>query len=116
MLLTLFLTCFVSLVAATVLLLAFGDRVRVASRVLGLALGVVLAVAAGQAAARLWQLDPRPVLVAEALLVALTAVVVATRSLRYLPAARCEVGYSQPLSSAVRGASPGAEAVRAVTT
>ena len=53
MLLTLFLTCFVSLVAATVLLLAFGDRVRVASRVLGLALGVVLAVAAGRAAARL---------------------------------------------------------------
>jgi len=81
MLLTLFLTCFVSLVAATVLLLAFGDRVRVASRVLGLALGVVLAVAAGQAAARLWQLDPRPVLVAEALLVALTAVVVAARPL-----------------------------------
>ena len=81
MLLTLFLTCFVSLVAATVLLLAFGDRVRVASRVLGLAVGVVLAVAAGRAAARLWQLDPRPVLVAEALLVALTAVVVAARPL-----------------------------------
>ena len=81
MLLTLFLTCFVSLVAATVLLLAFGDRVRVASRVLGLAFGVVLAVAAGRAAARLWQLDPRPVLVAEALLVALTAVVVAARPL-----------------------------------
>ena len=54
---------------------------RVASRVLGLALGVVLAVAAGRAAARLWQLDPRPVLVAEALLVALTAVVVAARPL-----------------------------------
>jgi cellulose synthase/poly-beta-1,6-N-acetylglucosamine synthase-like glycosyltransferase len=81
MLLTLFLTCFVALAAATVLLLAFGDRVRVASRVLGLVLGVVLAVAAGQAAERLWQLDPRPVLVAEALLVALTAVVVAARPL-----------------------------------
>jgi hypothetical protein len=79
MLLTLFLTCFVSLAAAMVLLLVFGDRVRVASWVLGPALGVVLAVAAGQAAARLWQLDPRPVLVAEALLVALTAVVVAAR-------------------------------------
>jgi glycosyltransferase involved in cell wall biosynthesis len=81
MLLTLFLICFVSLAAATVLLLAFGDRLRVASRVLGLALGVVVAVAAGQAAARLWLLDPRPVLAAEALLAALTAVVVAARPL-----------------------------------
>jgi Glycosyltransferase like family 2 len=81
MLLTLFLTCFVSLAAATALLLAFGDRVRVASKLLGLALGVVLAVAAGQAAERLWQLEPRPVLAAEALLVALTAVVVAARPL-----------------------------------
>jgi glycosyltransferase involved in cell wall biosynthesis len=81
MLLTLFLTCFVALAAATVLLLAFGDRLRVASRVLGLALGVALAVGAGQAAARLWRLDPRPVLAAEVLLVALTAVVVAARPL-----------------------------------
>ena len=81
MLLALFLTCFLALAAATVLLLALGDRVRVASRVLGLALGLALAVAAGQAAARLWQLDPWPVLVAEALLVALAAVVVAARPL-----------------------------------
>jgi cellulose synthase/poly-beta-1,6-N-acetylglucosamine synthase-like glycosyltransferase len=81
MLLVLFLTCFVSLAAATVLLLAFGDRVRVASRVLGLTLGVALAAAAGQAAARLWQLDPRPVLAAEALLVVVTVVVVAARPL-----------------------------------
>jgi hypothetical protein len=48
MLLTLFLTCFVALAVATVLLLAFGDRVRVASRVLGLASGVVLAVGPGR--------------------------------------------------------------------
>jgi hypothetical protein len=80
-LLALFLTCFVALVAATVLLLALGQRVRAASRVLGLALGVVLAVAAGEAAARLWRLDPRPVLAAEALLVVLTVVVVAARPL-----------------------------------
>ena len=51
-LLALFLTCFVALVAATVLLLAFGDRVRVANRALGLVAGVALAVGAGQAAAR----------------------------------------------------------------
>jgi hypothetical protein len=81
MLLTLFLSCFVSLTAATVLLLVLGDRVRVASRVLGLALGVGLAVAAGQAAERLWHLDPRPVLMAELLLVVVTAVVVAARPL-----------------------------------
>jgi hypothetical protein len=80
-LLALFLTCFVALVAATVLLLVLGQRVRAASRVLGLALGVVLAVAAGEAAARLWRLDPRPVLAAEALLVVLTVVVVAARPL-----------------------------------
>jgi hypothetical protein len=47
-LLALFLTCFVALVAATVLLLALGQRVRVASWSLGLALGVVVAVAAGR--------------------------------------------------------------------
>jgi hypothetical protein len=47
MLLTLFLVCFVALAVATVLLLVLGDRVRLASRVLGLALGVALAVAAG---------------------------------------------------------------------
>ena len=81
MLLALFLTCFVALVAATVLLLALGQRVRVASRSLGLALGVVVAVAAGEAAARLWRLDPRAVLAAEALLVVLVAVVVAARPL-----------------------------------
>jgi glycosyltransferase involved in cell wall biosynthesis len=80
-LLALFLTCFVALVVATALLLAFGQRVRVASRILGLALGVVLAVAAGEAAARLWRLEPRPVLAAEALLVVLAAVVVAARPL-----------------------------------
>ena len=61
MLLTLFLTCFVSLAAATVLLLALGDRVRVANRFLGLAVGLALAVGAGEASARLWRLDPMPV-------------------------------------------------------
>jgi len=81
MLLTLFLTCFVSLAAATVLLLAFGDRLRVANRFLGLAVGVVLAVGAGEAAARLWRLDPMPVLAAEALLVVVAALVVAARPL-----------------------------------
>jgi hypothetical protein len=80
-LLSLFLVCFVALVAATVLLLGFGDRVRVANRALGLVVGVVLAVGAGQAAARLWRLEPRPVLAAEALLVATTVAVVAARPL-----------------------------------
>jgi cellulose synthase/poly-beta-1,6-N-acetylglucosamine synthase-like glycosyltransferase len=80
-LLALFLTCGVSLAVATVLLLAVGQRVRVASRILGLTVGIVLAVAAGEAAARLWRLEPRPVLAAEALLVVLTVVMVAARPL-----------------------------------
>jgi glycosyltransferase involved in cell wall biosynthesis len=80
-LLSLFLVCFVALVAATVLLLGFGDRVRVANRALGLVAGVALAVGAGQAAARLWRLEPRPVLAAEALLIATTVAVVAARPL-----------------------------------
>ncbi|HEY8558100.1 MAG TPA: glycosyltransferase, partial [Actinomycetes bacterium] len=80
-LLALFLTCFVALVAATVLLLAFGDRVRVANRALGLVAGVALAVGSGQAAEWLWRLEPRPVLAAEALLIATTVAVVAARPL-----------------------------------
>jgi hypothetical protein len=80
-LLALFLTCGVSLAVATVLLLAVGQRVRVASRILGLTVGIVLAVAAGEAAARLWRLEPRPVLAAEVLLVVLTVVMVAARPL-----------------------------------
>ncbi|HKO83570.1 MAG TPA: hypothetical protein VJ140_03210, partial [Actinomycetota bacterium] len=80
-LLSLFLVCFVALAAATVLLLAFGDRVRVANRALGLAAGIVLAGGAGEAATRLWRLEPRPVLAAEALLVVVAALVVATRPL-----------------------------------
>jgi glycosyltransferase involved in cell wall biosynthesis len=80
-LLALFLTCFVALVVATVLLLALGDRVRVASRTLGLVLGAALAVASGETAARLWHLDPSPVLAAEGLLVLLAAVVVIARPL-----------------------------------
>ena len=81
MLLALFLTCFVSLVVATAMLLLLGDRVRLASRLLGLLLGVALAVASGEVAARLWRLDPRPVLAAEALLVLLAAVVSVARPL-----------------------------------
>jgi Glycosyltransferase like family 2 len=80
-LLSLFLVCFVALAAATVLLLAFGDRVRVANRALGLGAGIVLAVGAGEAATRLWRLEPRPVLAAEAVLVVVAAVVVAARPL-----------------------------------
>jgi cellulose synthase/poly-beta-1,6-N-acetylglucosamine synthase-like glycosyltransferase len=77
--LSLFLTCFVSLVLGTVLLLTVGHRVRFASRLAGLALGVALAVAAGEIAARVWHLDPRPVLAAEVALAVLTLVVAAAR-------------------------------------
>ncbi len=73
MLLALFLVCSVALAVATALLLALGDRVRVDSGALGQPCGVVLAVGAGQAATRLWRLEPRPVLAAEALLLVLEA-------------------------------------------
>jgi cellulose synthase/poly-beta-1,6-N-acetylglucosamine synthase-like glycosyltransferase len=78
-LLTLFLTCFVSLVVNTALLLAVGARVRFASRIVGILLGIGLAAGSGWTATRLWHLEPRPVLWAEALLVALTVVVAAAR-------------------------------------
>jgi cellulose synthase/poly-beta-1,6-N-acetylglucosamine synthase-like glycosyltransferase len=71
----LFLTCFVALVAATVLLLLLGARLRFASRLVGILLSAALAVGAGEVAARVWGLPPRPVLAAEVLLVVLGVVV-----------------------------------------
>jgi cellulose synthase/poly-beta-1,6-N-acetylglucosamine synthase-like glycosyltransferase len=68
MLLSLFLTCVIALGVSTVLLLALGHRIRIASRILGVLLATAIAVGAGELAARLWELPPGPVLGAEALL------------------------------------------------
>jgi cellulose synthase/poly-beta-1,6-N-acetylglucosamine synthase-like glycosyltransferase len=79
MLLTLFLTCAIALAVSTLLLLAAGRRLRVASRPLGLLVGVGVALAAGELAARIWNLSPNPVLGGEAVVAALTSIVVAAR-------------------------------------
>jgi cellulose synthase/poly-beta-1,6-N-acetylglucosamine synthase-like glycosyltransferase len=79
--LSLFLTCFTALVVTTVLLLALGSRLRFASRILGVLLALVLAIAAGEAAARIWDLVPGAVLLAEALFVLLAIVVALARPL-----------------------------------
>jgi hypothetical protein len=77
--LALFLTCVVALVGATLLLLLLGARLHFSSRILGIALSVALAVGAGEVAARLWNLPPRPVLLAEGAIVLLGIVVVLAR-------------------------------------
>jgi cellulose synthase/poly-beta-1,6-N-acetylglucosamine synthase-like glycosyltransferase len=74
-----FLTCFVALVAATVLLLLLGARLHFASRLLGILLSTAVAVGSGEVAARVWNLPLRPVLAAEGLLVLLGIVVALAR-------------------------------------
>ncbi len=76
---TLFLVCALALGAATVLLLSTGHRVRFASRLVGLLLGAVLVLAAGEAAAWLWQLPADYIEVGEALLFAALVIVVFAR-------------------------------------
>src|SRR5438128_7456453 len=79
MILSLFLTSFVALIVATVLLLVFGSHLRRTSRILGILLTSVMAVASGEIAARLWNLEPRPVLIAEASLLVFGIVVAFAR-------------------------------------
>jgi cellulose synthase/poly-beta-1,6-N-acetylglucosamine synthase-like glycosyltransferase len=79
-LLSLFLTCVIALGVSTVLLLALGHRIPIASRILGALLAAAIAVGAGELAARLWQLPPGPVLAAEALLLVIALIVVSARS------------------------------------
>jgi hypothetical protein len=77
MLLSLFLTCFVALGVATVLLL--GHRVRFAFGLLGLTLTAAIAVAAALAAETLWDLPARYVRGSMALIVAFGIIVVLAR-------------------------------------
>jgi cellulose synthase/poly-beta-1,6-N-acetylglucosamine synthase-like glycosyltransferase len=78
-LLSLFLTCVIALGGSTVLLLAVGHRLRIASRVIGVVLIVAIAVGAGELAGRLWRLPPAPVLAAEMLLFVVCLIVVFAR-------------------------------------
>jgi cellulose synthase/poly-beta-1,6-N-acetylglucosamine synthase-like glycosyltransferase len=79
MVLSLFLTCLVALVIATVLLLAVGARVRVASRLLGAVLIVAVTAIAGEAAARIWSLPSEYVEYGQAVILAWGLVVVVVR-------------------------------------
>ena len=79
MILSVFLTCFASLVVTTVLLLAIGGRLRFASRIVGILLVAAVAVGTGEAVARLWHLQAGAVLVGEGLLVAVGIVVAIAR-------------------------------------
>lgn len=79
MLLSLFLTCVISLAFSTVLLLAVGHRLRIASRILGVVLAAANTVTAGEVAARLWQLPTGSVLAAEGSLLVTSVVVALTR-------------------------------------
>jgi hypothetical protein len=74
-----FLTCAIALGSACVLLLVLGHRVRFASRVVGIVFGGVLAVGAGEVAARLWDLPSSYVEVGQAVVFVAAIVVVLAR-------------------------------------
>src|SRR2546423_698634 len=78
-LLSLFLTCVVSLGISTLLLVLLGHRVRFSSRVVGILLAVAVTLVAGEAAARLWNLPSGYVEAAEVALASVTVVWVALR-------------------------------------
>jgi cellulose synthase/poly-beta-1,6-N-acetylglucosamine synthase-like glycosyltransferase len=75
MFLSLFITFFVVVGGATVLLITLGNRVRFASRIVGIFLGVGLVLGAGELVARVWALPPSNILWAQGLL--LSAIVFA---------------------------------------
>src|SRR5262245_51226387 len=79
MYLSIFLTCFVALLSATVLLVVAGHRIHVASRVLGLLLIVAVTLLSGEIAARLWTLSTKYIVYGEVLLLASGLVAVAAR-------------------------------------
>jgi cellulose synthase/poly-beta-1,6-N-acetylglucosamine synthase-like glycosyltransferase len=79
-LLTLFLVCATALLLSTALLLAFGHRVRVARRWLGILLAVLVALVAGETVRIGWNIEPRLVHAGEALTIAAALLVVLARS------------------------------------
>jgi len=79
MLLSVFLTCFVTLVISSALLFTLGHHVRFASRLAGLILVVVVVVASGEISAAIWELPSRYVEYGEAVLLAFGILVVIVR-------------------------------------
>jgi cellulose synthase/poly-beta-1,6-N-acetylglucosamine synthase-like glycosyltransferase len=79
MLLSLFLTCVVSLGINTLLLLTLGHRLRFSSRLVGLLLALITTIAAGEIAAAAWRLRPGHVEAAEVVLFVFSVVVIALR-------------------------------------
>jgi cellulose synthase/poly-beta-1,6-N-acetylglucosamine synthase-like glycosyltransferase len=78
-LISVFLTCFATLILATALLLLLGHRIRFSSRILGVVLAVAVAVGAGEIVDRIWRVPPGYVLAAELLVVAISLVIAAAR-------------------------------------
>jgi len=76
---SLFLTCAAALAGSSILLLLFGHRVRVASRIVGVLFGAALVIAAGEAGARLWDLPSHYVITGQSILFGMTVVVALTR-------------------------------------
>ena len=79
MLLSVFLTCFAALVVMTALLLLFGHRVHVSSRIVGVGLSILVAVGAGEIVGRVWHVPSPYVVAAAVLIVAISCVVIAAR-------------------------------------
>jgi cellulose synthase/poly-beta-1,6-N-acetylglucosamine synthase-like glycosyltransferase len=79
MLLTLFLVCAAALLLSTILRLAFGHRVHITWRPLGLVLAVPIALAAGEGVRAVWHIEPRLVHAGETLTIAASFVVVLAR-------------------------------------
>jgi cellulose synthase/poly-beta-1,6-N-acetylglucosamine synthase-like glycosyltransferase len=77
---SLFLTCAVALGGASVLLFVLGHRIRFASRLVGVLFGAVVVAAAGETAARVWDLPSRYVEVGQLILLASIVLVVLARS------------------------------------
>jgi cellulose synthase/poly-beta-1,6-N-acetylglucosamine synthase-like glycosyltransferase len=78
-LLTLFLVCAAGLLISTVLLLLLGHRLRIGAWPLGIAISVVVAVGAGQAARTIWEIPPHPVVRGEIVLVVAGSLIALTR-------------------------------------
>jgi cellulose synthase/poly-beta-1,6-N-acetylglucosamine synthase-like glycosyltransferase len=79
MLFSSFLVCAVALVAATVLLVLIGSRVRLASRIGGVILAAAVYFAAGWFAAEVWRLPAPPTEAAEIYCLLIAVVIVLTR-------------------------------------
>jgi len=79
MFLSLFITFCIALGIGTLVLVVFGHRWSLSSHIAGIFLGLVIAIASGELAARLANIAPEPILIAQSILVAATVFIVLAR-------------------------------------